>query len=129
MIKAAYTARELAELKLPGWPQSARAFELMARKEFWPKTRASSNGRAVAYPVVTLPGSLACEVVKHQKQRCFDIHDALHQALIHALPVLSQTEHFMTEHGRVTLDDINVEEVRFALNKVLSVLKESFGGL
>lgn len=56
-MKRFYTARELAELKLSGWPETTRAFQLKAQREGW-KFQPNIGIKGVRYAFADLPPSL-----------------------------------------------------------------------
>ncbi|MBM3619005.1 MAG: transposase, partial [Alphaproteobacteria bacterium] len=58
MIKSAYTARELAEMKLPGFPESQQGLNYIAKKGEWTSRPRQAVGGGVEYPFATLPAEL-----------------------------------------------------------------------
>lgn len=63
MIKHAYTARELAELQLDGWPQTLRAFQIRAQREGWPSRPRQASGGGFEFPFATLPAELQNAII------------------------------------------------------------------
>ncbi|MDR2172651.1 MAG: Mu transposase C-terminal domain-containing protein [Burkholderiales bacterium] len=62
MIKTHYTARKLAEMKLPGMPTSKTNVLAMAERENWPRQKRSGRGGGWEYPVSALPSEAQAEI-------------------------------------------------------------------
>jgi len=54
-MKAHYTAAELAELRLPGLPQTESGIIRRAKNEYWPSQRRKGRGGGSVFPVAALP--------------------------------------------------------------------------
>lgn len=59
----AYTARELAALKLKGWPTHVSNFISRAKKEGWPSSPNEGRGGGQKYPFATLPIELQKAII------------------------------------------------------------------
>ncbi len=64
MIKDAYTAREIAELQLEGWPTTERAYKLMATRESWASRPRAAVGGGKEYLRLKLPLDLQLAILK-----------------------------------------------------------------
>lgn len=63
-MREAMTALELAQLKLPGWPESERGYRTRAGQERWSRRRRSGRGGGWEYPIATLPPALRDAVLR-----------------------------------------------------------------
>ncbi len=63
-IKKWWTARELAGLKLPGFPHSKQKINRMAKKECWPSREREASGGGREYEFATLPPDLRLASVR-----------------------------------------------------------------
>lgn len=63
MIREWYSARELAELTLPGMPGTERAFQLKAKKDEW-KHRLRAAGKGLEYHIKNLPEAAQMALVE-----------------------------------------------------------------
>ncbi|MDX2094336.1 MAG: transposase [Alphaproteobacteria bacterium] len=63
MIKVAYTARELAEMTLSGWPNTRQGIEYLAKKGRWPSKPREARGGGSEYPLATLPAALQKAII------------------------------------------------------------------
>lgn len=59
----AYSAAELAEMKLPGSPETERGVKMLAARQSWASRPRLARGGGVEYPLATLPADLRDAII------------------------------------------------------------------
>ncbi|WP_238121989.1 MULTISPECIES: Mu transposase C-terminal domain-containing protein [unclassified Xanthobacter] len=72
-MKEWFTAREIAELKLPGLPTTGRNISEKAGREGWPSRERAASGGGREYPIAALPTAARDEYVRRQMGRAVAI--------------------------------------------------------